>query len=546
MKQQIVLLASSACLMNILCTPVIAATPAMNNQQMQKISQLEQQLNALQHEVSILKKQAASSHPHQQMAHKNKKSVQIVPNPVASSDQIEGPTDLPKSGPLYLPVDFDVPGQSFVSSGPYIGIPLEYSGSNLIVNSPSVNEDIILLKLRKNIIQRLEAYGRPDEANGSHILLSGTIQGQALFSNNTANTNNQSDINLTKAAFDAYVLGPSTWTSGLLELSYDNNIGTQTGSFSSNNRTQNSRVFVNKAFVVIGDFLQSPFYASFGQMFVPFGVFASTMVSSPITQTLARVQARAIVFGYKQQSENNFYASTYIFKGPSHGSAVDRINNGGINLGYGFKMNQVNANVGAGVIANIADSQGMQFTGNQFIGNQPSFAGFGGPTVLNNVVTTTGTTSVVSVNTGSEKLVHRVPAYDAHALLGFGDNIQVIGEYIAASTNFNPTDMTFNSHGARPQALTLEGIYNIPWFPKHTSMALSYSMSKNALAIGLPAKRYSFVVNQSWWKDTLESLELRHDINYSASSRSTGSNVQGPSGTGQAVNMLTLQFSYFF
>ena len=122
-------------------------------------------------------------------------------------------------------------------------------------------------------------------------------------------------------------------------------------------------------------------------------------------------------------------------------------------------MNQVNATVGAGVIANIADSQGMQFTG-----NQPLFAGFGGPTV-SNVVTTTGTTtSIVSVNTGSEKLVHRVPAYDARALLGFGQNIQVIGEYIMASTNFNPNDMSFNSHGARPQALTVEGIYNIQNF----------------------------------------------------------------------------------
>ena len=100
----------------------------------------------------------------------------------------------------------------------------------------------------------------------------------------------------------------------MLELSFDNNLGTETGSFSSNNRTQNSRVFVNKAFVVIGDFLRSPFYLSFGQMFVPFGTFSTTMVSSPVTQILARVQARALVLGYKQQSENNFFAAAYILK----------------------------------------------------------------------------------------------------------------------------------------------------------------------------------------------------------------------------------------
>jgi hypothetical protein len=298
--KKIISLVNSACLMSLFCVPVVAATS--HNDQSKKISQLEQQLNTLQHEVAALKKQTKTSHK-KQSAQPHKKLVQAgsIQNSSDDRDQIEGPTDLPNSGSLYLPVDFDVPGQSFVSSGPYIGIPLEFSGSNLIVNSPSVNEDIILLKLRKNITQRLATYGRPEETSGSHILLSGTIQGQALFRNNGGGTNNQSDINLTTAALDAYVLGPSAWTTGLLELSYDNNIGTQTGSFSSNNRTQNSRVFVNKAFVVIGDFLQSPFYASFGQMFVPFGSFASTLVSSPLTQTLARVQARAIVLGYKQQ-----------------------------------------------------------------------------------------------------------------------------------------------------------------------------------------------------------------------------------------------------
>ncbi len=514
----------------------------------QKISHLEQQLTILQKEVASLKKHPKARTVSHHAAKKSTPSVSATTNPQTApsplyppTNQIQGPTNLPQSGAMYLPVDFDVPGQSFVSSGPYIGIPLEFSGGNLIVNSPTVNEDVILLKLRKNITQRLTSFGRPDEASGSHILLSGTLQGQALFKNNGGGNTNQSDINLTNVAFDAYALGPSRWTSGLLELSYDNNIGTQTGSFSSNNRTQNSRVFVKKAFVVLGDFLESPFYGSFGQMFVPFGVYSNTLVSDPLTKTLGRVQARAIVLGYKQQTVNNFYASTYLFEGASHASATSRINNGGINAGYGFKMNQVNADIGGGFIANIADSQGMQYTG-----NQPLFAGFGGPTVQNVITTTGTTTSIISVNTGNEQLVHRVPAYDAHILLGVGDNIQLLGEYITASTNFNPNDMTFNSHGARPRALHLEGVYNLPTFSTPTSVSLAFDATRNALAIGLPAKRYSFVVNKSWWKDTLQSLEFRHDINYSASSTSSGSGVTGPAGTHQAVNMITLQFAYYF
>jgi hypothetical protein len=260
-----------------------------------------------------------------------------------------------------------------------------------------------------------------------------------------------------------------------------------------------------------------------------------------LTQNLARTQERAIVLGYKQQSVNNFYAAVYAFKGASHVSATSHINNGGVNLGYGFKMGDVNADIGGGAIANIADSQGMQFTG-----NQPLFAGFGGP-VVSKVTTTAGSTAnIIQVDTGNEQLTHRVPAYDLHALLGVGSQIQIIGEYITASTRFNPNDMILNGHGAKPQALNLEGICNLPWFTKPTSITLAYGMTRDALAVGLPAKRYSFVINRSWWKDTLQSLEFRRDYNYGASNVSSGSQITGPAGTGKAADAVILQFAYYF
>lgn len=459
----------------------------------------------------------------------------------AGTDAIEGPNDLPTKGPLYLPIDLDVPGQSFVSSGPYIGIPLEYSGSNLIINSPNVNEDIALLKIRKNITQRLIDLGRPIESMGSHILLSGIIEGQALYRTAGGGNNNTSDIDLTTVNLDAYVLGPSNWTSGLLEFSYDNNIGTQTGSFSSNDRLKNSRVFVNKAFVVLGDFQLSPFYLSFGQMYVPFGVYSSTMISSPLTKILGRTQARALVIGYKQQTENSLNISGYIFHGPSYVAHPSRINNGGINIDYAFKMRSVHADVGMGVIGNIADSQGMQYTGNSN-NFPPLFGGFSGPTET----FTNNEGEVVQISTGEEELAHRVPAYNLHTLLGIGDNIQVIGELVAASTSFASEDLAYNSAGAKPVAWSLEGVYNIPRFHKPTSISISYQQSHEALALGLPAKRVSMAINTSYWKSTLQSFELRHDINYGEGTTSAGSGVEGPGGGGHPVNMATFQFDYYF
>jgi hypothetical protein len=71
-------------------------------------------------------------------------------------------------------------------------------------------------------------------------------------------------------------------------------------------------------------------------------------------------------------------------------------------------------------------------------------------------------------------------------------------------------------------------------------------MTKDALAIGLPAERYSLAINRSFWKNTLQTLEFRRDVNYAEDDISSGSLVPGPTGNGNFVNMVTLQFDYYF
>lgn len=419
----------------------------------------------------------------------------------------------------YLPFDPDVPGQAYVSSGPYIGVPLQFSGTNLIVNSPNVNTDLQLLLIRKDILTQLNAtLGESGiEATHSHVLLSGVIEGQANYTDH-GGAPSTTDIDVTNMAFDVTIFGPTDWLLGFIEFNYNN--GTPMSDVfvsTSNYRVGNSRVNLNKAFVTLGNLLQSPVYGTFGQYYVPFGTYSTVMVSDVLTKLLGRTKARAIQLGFAQQCKNSIYGSVYIFRGDSHATSVAKVMNGGINLGYKFDAGALTGNIGAGVIENIADSGGMQTgTGFQYY----------------------------------EQLVHRVPAYDVRASFNLGGHIDLMAEYIFAATRFNPVDMSYNNSGAKPSAFDMElafsfaSIFNCE---RPSSIGIGYGKSYQALAMGIPLSRTSIVLNTSIWRNTLQSLEFRHDVQYAESAVATGpGNSPVPNQMGKSDNAVTAQFDYYF
>lgn len=529
MKQRFAPLVVGLCVLGVISVPAFAAAHQQNVEQLAKeVAALQKQVNVLQAKLQDNDQEEAAPSTKKMARHASKHHT-ARQNTSSSTDEnanapIAGISTLPTSGATYIPVDVDVPGQSFVSSGPYIGVPLQFSGSNLIVNTPSVNQDVALLKVRKNIHERLEKLGVAEVSDHAHVLLSGVVEGQAYYQN-IGGGPNTTNIDLTNVTLDAYVLGPSDWLSSLISLTYDNSSGAASGSFASNSIQLNSRVFVNQAFFTVGNFSGSPFYGTVGQYYVPFGTYGTNMVSSPLTKLLARVKARAILLGYQPQVANSPYASAYIFPGDTHAGTTSRVNNGGINLGYHFTKNQFSGDIGGGVIANIADSVGMQDVGN----SASNFNGFGG---LN--------------GTGTERIAHRVPAYNLRAILDFGNEFDFLGEFITSSTAFNQNDLTMDNHGARPKALNTELTYSFQSFSRPTAIAIGYGMTKDALALQLPAQRYSMTINTSIWKDTLQSLEFRHDVNYAQSAFATGSTIAAPQQSGQPNDAITAQFDVYF
>ena len=457
------------CLCGALSSPAFSATKRHIPTPGQ--TKLDKRINYLQHEIDTLQK-----------AKKNKKT-----HAAKSSSCSKGHCG-------YNP--------GHISLGPYLNKDAAFNGSELIINTPSVRENSRLLLAQYKLEQECQQMGiAPFQY--PHMTFSGKLEGLASYANPYAGSN-VNNIDFSGAELDTYIQG-TPWVSGFMALDYDN-IQKQNG----------SRVFLNRAFVTIGNLSKSPVYASIGQVYLPFGRYSSLLVTSPSTQLLGRTRARTIELGYQKTGDNALHAELYAFQGLTTNIRKSNNNNEwGADAGYNYKIGKVSGEFGGSFISNIADSQGFQATA------------FLPP----------------------ERLDHRVPAYDVYGSIGIGP-FALISEFVQSTRSFSLSDAAFANHGARPSAYHVEGDYTFTSFGKPSTFGIAYGGSSQALALGLPQNRYSAVYNIVIWKDTQLAIEYRHDNNYSRSSvttdpaNPTSATVAGD--LGQSDNVISAQFDMYF
>jgi hypothetical protein len=89
-------------------------------------------------------------------------------------------------------------------------------------------------------------------------------------------------------------------------------------------------------------------------------------------------------------------------------------------------------------------------------------------------------------------------------------------------------------------------------FHRPSSLGLGYQWSHDALALNLPQQSLLGVFNISIWKDTVESIEYRHDIDYAPSQFANGANSatsapnQNTWGTGKGADTVSAQIGVYF
>lgn len=402
---------------------------------------------------------------------------------------------------------------------PYVGDHTAFDASDLIVTYSSYNEDLRLLQLRQGYYQQFAKQNASLFENPS-LMLSGKIEGQAVYQKPYVGTHSN-EIDLSGAELD-FIPAFSEWAGGFVSLKYDNS------QLNNTQLTKNSRIYVDRGFLTIGNLNKFPMYLTLGQVYAPFGIFSSNMITSPLTDAIFKIKARALIVGYNQSRKQGFYGQLFAFNGDSGTSTKDSINNGGANIGYTFNNNVWKADIGVAGIANVADASGMQDTSAD---SSVGFYGFTKPT---------------GSNPNPEILVRQVPGLAVHANFGMG-HVGFMGEYIKATSAFNPVNMMFNGYGAKPQAFNLEAYYNFQWCDKPAAITLGYGGTRQALALNVPKQRYIATFNTSIWKNTIESIEFRHDANYDNGDVASGAKTAvAIPGMGGSSNTITAQLGVYF
>lgn len=413
---------------------------------------------------------------------------------------------------------------STVTTSPFLGLRSAFDASDLIVNLPTMNEDLRFLKEHVQIEKKLKCYGvqLPDRPI---IELGGKIEGIMYVQDDYNLGPSTSDIDLGSARLDVLV-EVSKGVHGFMAFNMDNsnfdllnNSSLDIQLAGGGSRVFNSRVYVSRAFVTIGDLNCSPLYLTVGQMFVPFGRYASNMVTSTLTVEVGRINQRAILLGYYK---DGLYASVYAFRGEAN-TGPSAVNAAGANLGYEKSWDNGSLNVGAGYVSNIADATGFQITGGAL-----GFFGFG-------------------LNNSTELLVHAVSANDVHGEFSFG-KFNLFAEYIWANQEFDYRNLSFDGHGAKPSASNVELAYNFKFVDKPASLAVGYGTTSQALALNVPKNSAIAAFNISIWKDTIQSLEFRHDNNYDISDFASGNAIVPvvAHSIGGSRNTYTLQMGVYF
>lgn len=404
-----------------------------------------------------------------------------------------------------------------VVSSPYLGSRPSFDGSDYIVNISSINRDIRLMEQRRRLYRAFDRLDYP-LPNLPVVLVSGKLEPLATIGRQYVGPA-QGDVTLGANELDI-AASLNDKVQAYMGIAYDASPPSYSGQ-----RIANSSFNLNMGFVNIGDLDRTPFYFTAGQIYIPYGRYSTSMISPTLPMLISRTKNRPFILGYKSQTPTGPFAAIYGFTGDT---TLGSSGVGGANLGYIFTVSKFAGEVGGSFVSSLTNAGGMQRTGSI---PGTTFGGFG------------------SLSNGSEN-VRKTPGFGAHTSISF-DRYNIMAEWVIATQPFRAQDLSFNGQGAQPQAAQLEGGVTFMSFNRPSSVGVGYQWTGEALALNVPQQRVNAVYNISIWRDTIESIEYRHDMDYGKNQYANGAAPQGVTnqntvGTGGASDTVLFQLGVYF
>ncbi|MCP4114579.1 MAG: LbtU family siderophore porin [Desulfobacteraceae bacterium] len=299
------------------------------------------------------------------------------------------------------------------------------------------------------------------------IKLSGTIEIEAGFENNDIENEDTSDISLATAELGIEAK-PVDWLTGFALLSWDDD---------------EDKIIFDEAHITLGATDTIPYYLQAGKFYMPFGVFATNMISDPLTLEFAEVADTGAQLGIEV---SGFRGSVYTFNGETdEDDEDDKLCCFGASVGYAVETEAFTLAAGADWINNVLESDTM----NEYV-------------------------------TGTGDLKDYVPGFGLNAMAGFGPMV-FMAEYLAAADDIEFTDGA--KHEA-PSVWAIEAGYTLEIAGKETTFALAYQATKDAEEI-LPESKILTSVGVGITDALSVALEYSKADDYSVSDGGTGNDV---------------------
>ena len=229
-----------------------------------------------------------------------------------------------------------------------------------------------------------------------------------------------------------------------------------------------------------------------GRQYAPFGVFATNLISDPLTLELGEANDLVLQFGL---SSGGLHGSIFGFYG-------DNDQNGGYGAvtGYSLERREIEFGLHLSYISDIGASDNLQ-----------------------------------GVIAESRDVNENVPGWIASTELGY-KGISLIGEYLASRERFAVHEVAFVGRGAQPSSWLLEAACDVSTVGKKATVVASYQGTGEALALELPARRLLAGVSVELTEWFTPAIEWARDEDYASKD----------GGSGEQTSTITVQFSAKF